>query len=391
MSIEREYMQEVAKTFNLNDNNIGMKIEVESGVDQYKNLLANLTFDDLKSTIFEIFGEQEFLTVTDEYHTKKRWLSYVHRIAKRGGVERNIEKEKEEIEKELRKSKICGKYGLKFWAPVSDTNYYKWLHCMRFWCRECGKKDGRIHKRRVARVINIIEKKPCGIDEIALGQFVFTIPEEWRGSFLYKDVIGSYLDMVRRLVKKQYPDKEFLLTLHLFTDEGVFHPHANVLVIRSKKDDLFISKDEIERVRQKYTRGLRGLGFYGQEHKLVINYKIKRTKSKIYHSIKYMCRPCPSYEDLGSIMQSHELQYLTMVDLKGFNFIRHCGKKEEKEIKDINETTKELCSIAGEYIKLVEIGVERKHFNMMYMPWDYEEISDGFYRIKKGVKVVKKE
>lgn len=387
MSIESKCKNEVTETFNQNDIQNGMMIDVGSGGGQSESLVQNgsdlLTWETLKSTINEIFGEQEFLTVTAENDVEKRWFSYVHIIAKRGGVDRNIEKEKEDIEKELRKSKICGEYGLKYWAPSSDNEYYKFLHCMRFWCRECGRKDGRIHKRRKARVIAIMEKREGGLDAIALGQYVFTVPEEWREFFLEKKTLNYYLDAVRRVIRKHYPSYEFLLTLHLFNKDGVFHPHANVLLIRDKNEDLFISKEELEKVRESYTRGLRGLGLFGQEHKLDINYRIKRTKRKIYHAIKYMCRPCPSYEELGQILQNHELSYLTIVDLKGFNFIRHCGKKTDKLVQDTNETTKELSTIAGEYIKLVEVGIMRKHFNMKYQEWDYDEIADGFYRIKK--------
>jgi hypothetical protein len=101
-----------------------------------------------------------------------------------------------------------------------------------------------------------------------------------------------------------------------------------------------------------------------------------------------MSRPCPGHEDLEAVKQNINLLKLFVVDMKGYHYITNCGSWKVQDI-DRKEELKEDASLVGEPLKIdfdkdgKPKYISRGEFNLKYMPWDYEELTEGFYRIKE--------
>ncbi len=294
------------------------------------------------------------------------------------------------LESEISKAHQCDKNAIKLLGVMSGLDYYKFISCMKWFCEKCGSKDGRIHKKRMSGILKRME----GIlEDIDLRQFVFTIPWEWRQYFKSRNSINSLIKMVERIIKEKYPEKLCIAYFHAFGDKdrSVYNPHVNIHVIENKGQKLKLEKEEIEGLKKKFKKALVGFGCRGNE-KMNIWYQFFQTKEKIIHKLKYMSRPCPGYINYPFVRRNKELSELFVLEMKGFCYIRYFNGFAYCKQKDVDrkEEIKEAESLAGEPLKFIKDGeITKSVFDMKYMAWDYEKLSDTFFRIRAKSRRVK--
>lgn len=345
---------------------------------------------------------------------------------------------------EIRKSTGCNKTAIKFERVHDKAILYNFIKCWRWICSKCGAKGGRIHMKRVSRIIerlvrvykeSLTEGYEGNTIDISKGvldlrQLVFTMPMEIREYFMARKDIKAFNRMCERIVRKEFPDKYTIRYFHAFgdKDKGLFAPHVNFHMFEFQKTGLKLPMSKINSIKSRYVSALQA--YLLQVHGVTIknevwekidihysfvegdktyqrkkfnpetgNYEMTDVEGMkvLLHRIEYMARPCPGYANFDKIKKNEYLLRLFVVEMKGFIYITNCGKWK---IKDINrkEEKKELESIAGGKLTLCLdnekriIYVTRSQFDTMYEARDYKELSDGFYeiiekpRIKKGKK-----
>lgn len=281
----------------------------------------------------------------------------------------------------------CGKVGLKFEGVISRLDYYKFMSCMRWYCEKCGKKGGRINERRLGRVIGIMEKSGP-LESLGLRQLVFTVPMEWRGRFRSRAGLNTLMKICEKIVKEAFPGRPSIAYLHCFGDkarnEGVFHPHVNIHVIEGEADDLWVEKSVLTALRARYRKALLGCGCSGQAVPDVY-YSIRRGVGKVLHAVSYMSRPSPGFMDVAAIEKHPDLMALFFIDMEKFNYVRYFNGKKGVVVPEVEMTIEEMQGVAGEPLRLVEVGIKWRDFEMIHKKGDregdYQEIAVGFFRI----------
>lgn len=286
------------------------------------------------------------------------------------------------LESEISKALQCDKTAIKLLGVLSGLDYYKFISCMKWFCEKCGSKDGRIHKKRLSGILGRLNDI---LEEIDLRQFVFTVPESWRCMFESRKAINSLIKMVEKIIKEKYPGKRCIAYFHAFGDKdrNKYNPHVNIHVIEDKGQELRLDKNELDDLKNRFKRALIGFGCRGEE-KMNVWYQFYKSKFKILHKLKYMARPCPGYINFPFVRRSKKLSNLFVLEMKGFCYIRYFNGFAYCKQKDVDrkEEIKEAESLAGEPLKFIKDGeISKSVFDMKYMPWDYEKLSDTFYRI----------
>lgn len=343
---------------------------------------------------------------------------------------------------EFRKSSGCGKTALKFEGVETGVDYYKFIFCYRWLCEKCGSKGGRIHVKRFSRLLGRLVakfKETCqtvysddSIDvtkgNFDLRQFVFTLPVEIRKYFATKGDIQAFNRMCERITKKMFPGRPSLRYFHGFgdKDKGVFSPHVNIHVFELGKMILKLTPKELQEVKERYIWALRGyiLQVHGEKvadeiwKKIDFHYSFlegdKTYQRRVYngetgkyemieieglklifHRVEYMSRPCPGYCNVNAMKDNEYLLRLFVVEMKGFHYITNCGSWKIKD-EDRKEEVKEMEGLAGERLKIARdndghmVYVSRSEFNTLFIEKDYEELTEGFYRIVRLDKKKKK-
>lgn len=335
---------------------------------------------------------------------------------------------------EIRKSAGCGKNALEMAGKTTGNTYYRFMYCYRWLCEKCGSKGGLIHMKRLSKLFVRIAKVYSGFEvkekgkrkPVNLRQLVFTLPMEIRKYFETRKDIQALCKMCERINAKMFPEKPSLRYFHGFGDEskGVYNPHVNIHTFEFEESKLWLEKEDIEDLKYRYTSALKA--YIYQVYGLILDEEIfknidihysylesektykrwvfdKETKEReqkeidglllIIHRIKYMCIPHPGYRDFDVIKQNEKMLRLFVIKMKGFRYISGCGKwgvKDEEE----NINIKESEALAGEELKVVYDKqnhpkyITRAEFDIQYIEKDYEELAEGFYRIKKVVKKV---
>ena len=426
MSIKTEYMQEVAKSFNQNDINNGMMIDDES--------VEKIT----QADIGEVF-EGGFISLDD---TEIGSVSYLESMPNVLGGSIDYDEIGEmkngkwvSIGSEFRKVSGCNKTGITMRGVISDNTYIKFIKCFRWMCAKCGSKGGRINMKRFSRIIGRVLKDILKISSqkkfdkniklwdvcFDLRQFVFTVPKDLRKYFLSKKGMTALCRMAERIIKKEFPGLPSIRYFHPFgtKQRGEFNPHVNIHSFEIQKEILTLTPEKLKSIKIRwgwaimaYLRQVEGIILPKEYFENVdIHYSFvesdKAYKRRVWnkegshyemvdipgmnlliHRIEYMSRPCPGYEDLEAIKQNLDLLKLFVVDMKGYHYITNCGSWEVQDI-DRKEEIKEDATLAGEPLKIDfdKDGklkyITRGEFNLKYMPWDYEELTEGFYRIKE--------
>lgn len=364
MSLKTEYMQEVAKTFNLNNNNIGKKIDVESGVEQSESL-----------------DEGGFLN--DDETTSKRRFPYVQLTSFDGGVVERVKIEKNKVA-------LCGKTLTESYGEKTLKHFIAPMRCTRWHCPICGKKDGRKHNKRKLAVMNNLG----GFNELKNYEgyeVVPTVPEEIRALIQSRKELNKMEAMTMRMAKKQFPG--FLGSInfiHLTGDQdpGVFKPHFPFLVIRKKTNEkLKLSLEKINEIKEDWKNRIEKK-FNIKLPAIDVHVRFFKGQYQLLHMIDYNTKLHPSAEDFKAIEGKEGLENFFIGMLYNFRTIRYskgligATQLQEASDKDYNE------SLAGE--KLIhcrpEIPITWAIFYMKYMHWDYEILGDhDLYRIKDEI------
>jgi len=428
MSIKSQDKKEVAKTFNLNDINNGMKIDVESGVDQLEKLSL--------SDVLEVFGEN---TVSEQNNEVSYLESMTYIPGGVGGSYDDIGEFKNgkwtSIASELRKVNACGKSAIGLRGRKTNDLFYKFIFCYRWMCEKCGSRGGRINRRRFSQIIKKLNTallktryvRTCdelidlGDGTLDLRQFVFTVPIDLRQYFQTKKDVTALCRIAERVVKKACPGIPLIRYFHAFgeKEKGIYNPHVNIHGFEVTKKILAMTPGELQKIKEDWAWGLMGYLsatkkiYLKKEYlkKVNIHYSFvesdkvyKRNKwnkenhcyegfaveglKLLIHRIEYMSRPCPGSEDLEYIKKDIQLLKMFVVEMKGFRFITNCGSWGIKDI-DYKLEAQEAENLAGEPLRLEydkqgkPLYITRGVFDLKYKEWDYDELSEGFYRIKE--------
>lgn len=415
--------KESAETFNSNDVS-GMRSDVDS--------VEKITKDDID----EVF-EGGWLTDENDTVSYLESMTYIP-----GGVAVNYDEIGEfkngkwvSIGSEFRKVNACNRTAIGLRGRVSNDLFYKFIFCYRWMCEKCGTKGGRINSRRFSQIIKKLNSallkrryiQDCkrlidlGDGSLNLRQFVFTVPKDLREHFMSKEGMTALSRMAERIIKKEFPNTPSIRYFHAFgeKDRGIFNPHVNIHCFEIEKKILALSAEQLKAIKIRwgwalmgYLRTVKGFSFEKDKfEKVDIHYSFvesdkvyKRKKwnkekecyqeieipglNLLIHRIEYMSRPCPGYEDLESIKQNIGLLKLFVVDMKGYHYITNCGSWKVQDI-DRKEEMKEAETLAGEPLRLEydkdgkPLYITRAVFDMKYKYWNYDQLSEGFYRIKK--------
>lgn len=243
--------------------------------------------------------------------------------------------------------------------------------------------------------------------EIVIRQFVFTIPPEWRKYFESRGALNAFVRLAENVIKKLYPGKYSILYLHCFGDraaKGDYNPHVNIHV---KEDDMTarfaLSLESLREIKKMLWQGLTSYirtqdsGFRAtwkeSEERMNIHYSFVKGEKKIKHKLRYMSRLHPNFEDYKYLKRNRAMLRLFVIEMKGFNYIRYFNGSAEKQVSDVDrrEEVREMEGVCGERLKFIVGGnIKRSEFNMLYRSWDYEELTEGFYRISEKQKEARK-
>jgi|GEM_PF-3279630 len=288
------------------------------------------------------------------------------------------------IIKELNKPYYCKK-SVAVLQPLNNKElYHRKLECLKPWCATCGGKNGLLHQNR----IEAVNKRLPEVEQIALRQFVFTIPCEMRRYFFCKDSLNHLFGIVQRVIEKAFGievgkpakdgeikyqlDKGVIAYLHLIGghDSDInrkFHPHVNVHVIEVKsalnsEEDLWLSGAELQAIKNNFRKALKSYAAYigakinedagtmSRIYKKInvadVHYKHKYTYVEVANAINYMTEPLShAYFDELQQEKQNPLLELLILGLKRFRVIRYWGSISDHRYKHF------LSQFPGSFIK----------------------------------------
>ena len=339
--------------------------------------------------------------------------AYVGRDSKRRWVS---------VGEELRKTAGCNKTALALRGVQTDSLYLSFIKCWRWLCPDCGSKGGRIHNKRVNRILTRLKPFMGESKIFNLRQTVFTVPVEIRHYFMSPKAMTALCRMAERVHRKVVSQSPSIRYFHAFgdKDKGVFNPHINIHALESTDCALKLSPEELADLKYRWAMALRS--YIRQVHEITfdegfwaridVHYSFvqgaKEYKSKkhdcgsvpgialIAHRIKYMSRPHPGFANLDAIKGNEELLKLFVCEMKGFHYITNCGSWKMNDC-DRKEEREEMESVAGERLKIARdndghiLYYSRSEVDLKWRPKELEELSDGFYRVNEmGLKKKKK-
>lgn len=290
------------------------------------------------------------------------------------------QEQKTEYDIEYEKIYKCGKAYIELEGKISGDEYYKRIDCERWYCQICGGLNGIHHKKRKKRII----EKFGGKQELKnkkIGQWIFTIPKDIRYYFRSRNALNSIFRMVKRIIENKYGKRNTVYYLHIFGDDVTeFHPHINVHIELSKDQKLFIDKEELETVREKWRQALQG---YIRERIDIVNisYSYRVGIKKILHAIRYMSRPI---EPTALEKQNEIMKNFLVLKMKKFRYVRTYVGRNEQEENEYEKMIdmKELENKVGEPLRYVRTISAKELF--LKNRWnELERIKDGLFRKKK--------
>jgi len=369
---------------------------------------------DLETAFDDVFVHEE----NEAQTVDGSGFPYAQDMSSDGGVFKHLLDDDERVNDEMNKALGCGKTALGLEGVQTLKRYYKFIYCYRWFCRECGSKGGRIHKKRMSGILRKIEgalesQEKEIVDKFDLRQFVFTLPVQWRERFLSRKAINSFYRMVERIIKEEFPSKPSIIYFHPFGDRqrGFYHPHMNVHILEEKGQRLQIEPVQLERIKAKFYRALVSYGCRKEElglndvrsgiNYMNVHYSFQTRPGMKYHRLKYMSRPNPGYLNYDAVKKDPVLKALFLGSVKdkgmsGFMYVRYFnGFRGGLKDIDRKEEIREAENSAGERLRVARdrdghiMYKKKSEINLLYREKELEELSEGFFRVveikrKKG-------
>ena len=295
----------------------------------------------------------------------------------------------EEAEKLLKmedlwyKSQLCDQIACRFLGAKTGRIYFKFIPCLRWWCETCGQKGGRINIKRMSRVLDhlTIDK-----ENTILRQAVFTVPGKERIHFKTRPALNALIRMAEKIIKKRFPDLPSVAALHLFGDKGgtKWHPHVHIVSIDKRGCRLQLTEAGLAEIREEWRFALQAYVLHPVK---AANVHLSYVKEygRILQRIRYLTRPMPGPVQYNALKSDIKLLMFCMIDMQGYIFVRYFNGARLKHIEDPtkDDEIEECSSVAGENLVYMLHGhISRKTFNDEYGPWNAEELSPGFYRVR---------
>jgi len=153
---------------------------------------------------------------------------------------------------------------------ANGHQFAKEIFCGYEWCPVCGKKESKVHKRRIARWL------PKAMQIAEMGYWVITVPPEKRGLLRNVGELRRFRrSIVRSLKRRGYA--RGLSRYHYFGKKhpGIFHPHLNILVEAG-----FLSKAELGDMKKLFSDLL--------NYPVEAHYSYTRNPKMMLHWVKYV-------------------------------------------------------------------------------------------------------
>jgi hypothetical protein len=295
----------------------------------------------------------------------------------------------ENVLKELRKAELCDYDIQEFYGQDTLSHYMTYKHCNKWFCRKCGSKDGRRHKKRIVQVITALG----GMERLYKLEgytLVFTVPGSIRESFKSRKQINALKRMAVKCARKYIDCEGGASFVHLTGDKHTFNPHIPVMLIREKTNTIMkLSPEILEKIKENYKMRLKKHGCNNLD-KVVVGIKFYNTFGKIYHEIDYNCKLHPGFEDLKYLMEDDSLSFLVN-EMKNYPYVRYFGSINKKNIDDESQLSDLLNYEVVTKEKLIfckpEIPLTWAIFHMRYRKEnnDYEDVADGIIRINAEI------
>lgn len=336
-------------------------------------------------------------------------------------VGKNTKRKWVSVGQELRKTAGCNKTALGLRGVKTESLYLSFIKCWRWMCPDCGSKGGRIHNKRIGRILTRLAPFMAEGSFLNLRQTVFTLPMEIRSFFMSPKDITALNRMAERVHRKAISEAPSIRYFHSFgdKDKGVFNPHVNIHAFEAKEGRLKLTPEELKDVKYRWVWALKG--YLLQVHKKTFDdgiwskidvhysfvegakeYKSKKNPGEtipgialVAHRVKYMSRPHPGFANLDAIKGNEGLLKLFVCEMKGFHYITNCGCWKLRDC-DRKEEMREMELLAGERLKVARdkdghiLYYSRSEIDLKWRPKELEELSDGFYRVNEMVMPKKK-
>ena len=230
----------------------------------------------------------------------------------------------------------CGKTWVKQTVLKSDDVSYsvgdlvlKRVSCKTVFCPNCGRKGGVKHLERKLRVFEHL-KRVGDLENLTLGQFIFTLPESQRQFFMSRDRLLSFRRLCVDAIRKYCPGRLPIVYVHLFGDRDLeYKPHVNIHTVHKRGEWISVSAESLSNIKNFVRVGLEKIGCDLFSTDIVnMQYSMKLTKPKVCHAIKYMTRPVPSYDIVMNLLGSSDdvslrlLEFIA-VELDGFAYLNY--------------------------------------------------------------------
>lgn len=283
------------------------------------------------------------------------------------------------------KRSCCGRFANLMNGLSSGRDYFNVLYCHDTLCPICGKKGGQNHKKRKRKILDQIISEYGSLDGLASRRFVFTVPSEVRELLQDREALNVLLHDVHELLKKEFPGRQVYSALHPVGDKSSdFHPHVDVCVIERLNVQggvrMRLGHDRLDIIKNGFVASLQRRGYEIDD--AVVWYGFNLKKAQFLHSLKYVSRPCPDYEQRKIIETENPalFQFLESDEMRGFKFVRKLRVKVDQSQYIEGKKTVKL-----EKMRFVErVPFNWSKFTDQYRLHERCEVFPGFWTVRNG-------
>lgn len=282
-----------------------------------------------------------------------------------------LEPVKFDLESELSRPERCRKGVVCLTGEWTGSVYYAPLHCMRFWCPQCGGKGGFIRDRRRnwgyakmnhGKVPRTAAERKAVANRYQVGQLILTTPEKIPDNLKGPDGVRAICGALKRTVKRFFPDENIMVNFQMCGDKHPerlhIHPHALIFYRKEEHQRLRLAPEKLAAIKDRLAQELRAIGFEGIrgpgeqiEGKLVdVRYNFASTAEQVMHKINYATRPLgPEHLKAWQASENGPAMIdLNVRGLKGFRAMRFWGPWAGCRYKDEQDVKAEVQSVVGE-------------------------------------------